>query len=100
MVKLMGRHSGFIAMLASTASLNVNVCLIPENKFELYGPNGVCEYVVKKLQTKDRVVIVIAEGCASGMVDEEIKSEGTDPSGNAILPEIGTFLKKKIIKYC
>lgn len=33
MVKLMGRDSGFIAMSASLANWDVNLCLIPESKF-------------------------------------------------------------------
>jgi 6-phosphofructokinase 1 len=33
----MGRHAGFIAMEASAASKDVNVCLIPEFKWDLYG---------------------------------------------------------------
>jgi len=41
----MGRYAGFIALEASNASRDVNVCLIPEFKFKLYGDNGVLEYV-------------------------------------------------------
>ena len=37
LVRLMGRYAGFIAMEAVNASREVNVCLIPEFKFELYG---------------------------------------------------------------
>ena len=33
----MGRHAGFIAMEASAASKDVNVCLIPEFKWDLHG---------------------------------------------------------------
>ena len=41
----MGRYAGFIAMEASNGSRDVNVCLIPEFKFKLYGNNGVLEYI-------------------------------------------------------
>ncbi len=37
LIRLMGRHAGFIAMEASAASKDVNVCLIPEFKWNLYG---------------------------------------------------------------
>lgn len=37
LVRLMGRHAGFIAMEASSASRDTNVCLVPEFAFELYG---------------------------------------------------------------
>jgi len=43
----MGRDSGFIAMNASTASRDVNFCLIPEQKFEIEGENGFCEQILK-----------------------------------------------------
>lgn len=38
----MGRHAGFIAMESCAAHNGVNVCLIPEFKWDLYG-------IVKKL---------------------------------------------------
>lgn len=44
LVRLMGRHAGFIAMEAVNASRDVNICLIPEFKFELYGKHGMLEY--------------------------------------------------------
>ena len=34
---LIYRHAGFIAMEAASASRDVNICLVPEFKFELYG---------------------------------------------------------------
>lgn len=37
-MKLMGRHSGHIAMYSVLASRDVDVCLIPEIKFVLGGP--------------------------------------------------------------
>ncbi|HPI15826.1 MAG TPA: ATP-dependent 6-phosphofructokinase, partial [Spirochaetota bacterium] len=40
LVKLMGRHSGFIAASSALAMNDVNFVLIPEVPFELDGPNG------------------------------------------------------------
>ena len=37
LIRLMGRHAGFIAMEASAASKDVNICLIPEFKWDLQG---------------------------------------------------------------
>jgi len=36
----MGRHSGYIAMTAALSHTSVDFCLIPENPWELNGPNG------------------------------------------------------------
>lgn len=48
LVRLMGRNAGFIAMEATNASRDVDVCLIPEAQFsnkrlyvDLFGENGV-----------------------------------------------------------
>src|ERR1700745_837752 len=43
LVKLMGRHSGFIACFATLAAQNVNFCLIPEVPFQLEGGRGLLE---------------------------------------------------------
>jgi len=100
LVKLMGRSSGFIALQAATANRNVNVCLIPESEFELSGPNGVYEYIAERLRRKGHVVVVVAEGAASACQDEKLQTEGTDASGNPVLYDIGTHLKKGIVNYC
>lgn len=100
LVKLMGRNSGFIAMQASNANRNVNLCLIPESEYELNGPNGVYEYISQRLQIKHHAVVVVAEGAASSCMDEKLVSSGTDASGNAILYDIGKHLKDGIVKYC
>src|SRR4029077_19875874 len=42
-VKLMGRHSGFIAAHATLASNDVNFCLVPEIPFTLEGQGGLLE---------------------------------------------------------
>jgi 6-phosphofructokinase 1 len=62
LIKLMGRSAGFIAMHASLASRDVNVCLVPEFKFDLGGPRGLLSYVHQRLQARGRCTIVVAEG--------------------------------------
>ncbi len=58
----MGRDAGWIALGASFSARSVNVCLIPEFKFDLYGEKGVLNYVYERLKSKGRIVIVVAEG--------------------------------------
>jgi 6-phosphofructokinase 1 len=49
-------------MQASMASGVVDVCLIPEVSFDLYGEHGVLEYISRLLRRKGHCVICIAEG--------------------------------------
>jgi 6-phosphofructokinase 1 len=105
LVKVMGRNAGHIAMNASLASRDVNLCLVPEFKFDLYGPNGVLEYVVQRLQRKNHCVIVVGEGagnaCRDGgkMLLERGFTVTKDKSGNVYPPDIGSLLKDEIPKY-
>ena len=62
LVKLFGRNCGFIAMESTLASRDVNICLIPEAKFNLYGEFGLLAYIFKRIQLKGHCVIVVAEG--------------------------------------
>ena len=48
LVKVMGRESGFIAAHTSLAQSDVNFCLIPENPFDLDGPNGLLHHLDRK----------------------------------------------------
>jgi 6-phosphofructokinase 1 len=100
LVKLMGRNSGFIALHSSLSNRNVNLCLIPESEYELNGPNGVYSYIVNRLKVKGHAVIVVAEGAASGCLDENLGNSGKDASGNPILYDIGKHLKDGIVKTC
>eukprot|EP00281_Chroomonas_sp_CCMP1168_P020548 CAMPEP_0206235888 /NCGR_PEP_ID=MMETSP0047_2-20121206/13407_1 /ASSEMBLY_ACC=CAM_ASM_000192 /TAXON_ID=195065 /ORGANISM="Chroomonas mesostigmatica_cf, Strain CCMP1168" /LENGTH=524 /DNA_ID=CAMNT_0053660157 /DNA_START=35 /DNA_END=1609 /DNA_ORIENTATION=+ len=87
-VKLMGRECGFVAMHATLAAGDVDVCLIPEVPFckdELFA------YVEKKLFQKGHCLIVVAEG--AGQEFFEGIDLGTDLSGNKKLPDIGAYLK-------
>lgn len=62
LVKLFGRACGFIALQSTQASRDVNICLIPEAKFNLYGENGLLGFIFKRLKIKGHCVIVVAEG--------------------------------------
>jgi len=63
----MGRNAGFIAMDASLAARIVNICLIPEFEFQLYGKNGLLEHVIERLKSKNHCIICVAEGAADGL---------------------------------
>jgi len=97
LVKLMGRHSGFIACSAAIASGEVNCVLIPEVPFALDGDFGLLEQLRQRVITRGHAVIIVAEGAGQDLVGAE--SESRDKSGNQRLGDIGTFLKEKIETY-
>lgn len=45
LVRFLGQKSGYLAMGASIASRCVNVCLIPEFNYNLYGEGGVLNHI-------------------------------------------------------
>ena len=99
LVNLFGRSSGFVAMYATLAARDVNICLIPEVPFNLYGENGLLDYIFKRLEIKHHVVIVVGEGAGFAVKDYDVKVSGkTDKSGNPVLPDIGVLLKEEIKK--
>jgi len=89
-VKLMGRHAGFIAAAATVANQDVNFCLVPEQPFSL---NGLLASVEKRVAHKGHAVIVVAEGAGQNSLGE---SGERDASGNPKLGDIGTFLRDRI----
>lgn len=95
LVKLMGRHSGFIAASAAMANNDVNYVLIPEVDFPLEGPGGLLDTLAKRLDTRDHALIVLAEGAGQSWVE----SAGTDKSGNTLLGDAGAFLRDRIIRH-
>lgn len=55
---------------------------------DLYGPDGVLEYIYEQLKIRRHLVIVVAEGAGSGVRDLSKLKEGgeRDQSGNIKLP--------------
>jgi 6-phosphofructokinase 1 len=90
-VKLMGRHAGFIAAAATVASQDVNFCLIPEIPFRLDGPNGFLEALGARLRRRSHAVVVVAEGAGQDLIPGA-RDAGRDASGNLKLADIGPFL--------
>ena len=97
LLKLMGRHSGFIAATATLAQQDVNFVLIPEVDFDLDGPDGLLSALEARLATRKHAVIVVAEGAGQKFF-ENAKTE-RDASGNIKLGDIGVYLKESIISY-
>jgi 6-phosphofructokinase 1 len=94
LVKLMGRHAGFLTAEATVASQDVNFTLIPEVPFRLDGERGFLTSLEKRIMNRGHAVIAVAEG--SG---QELLGNGgneRDASGNIRLSDIGLFLHKKI----
>jgi len=89
-VKLMGRHAGFIAAAATVASQDVNFCLVPEVPFTLPGPRGLLAALEHRLEKKRHAVIVVAEGAGQELLGA---SGETDASGNLKLRDIGQHLR-------
>ncbi|MEZ4525633.1 MAG: ATP-dependent 6-phosphofructokinase [Desulfobacterales bacterium] len=96
LIKLMGRHSGFIAATASLAQQDVNFVLIPEVDFDLEGSGGFLTKLDRRLAEKGHAVIVVAEGAGQKFFEQTGKK---DASGNIRLQDIGVFLKDVISKY-
>ena len=90
LVKLMGRHAGFIAAAATVASQDVNFCLVPEQPFAL---EVLLASLERRLAKKEHAVIVVAEGAGQDLLG---KSGETDASGNAKLEDVGYFLRDAI----
>jgi 6-phosphofructokinase 1 len=95
LVKLMGRHSGFIACSAAISSGDANCVLIPEVPFALEGDQGLLEQLRQRIMQRGHAVVIVAEGAGQDLVP----ATGTDASGNKRLGDIGVFLKKKIEEY-
>ncbi|AED97493.1 phosphofructokinase 4 [Arabidopsis thaliana] len=96
-VKLMGRYSGFIAMIATLANRDVDCCLIPESPFFLEGKGGLFEFIEERLKENRHMVIVIAEGAGQDYVAQSMRaSETKDASGNRLLLDVGLWLTQQI----
>ncbi len=96
-VKLMGRHAGFIAAEATVASQDVNFCLIPEIPFRLEGRNGLLHALKQRIVKRAHAVIVVAEGAGQDLLKNAGRER--DASGNVKLKDIGLFLREKIESY-
>lgn len=97
LIKLMGRHSGFLAATAALAQQDVNFVLIPEVDFDLDGDKGLLACLERRLIRRKHAVILVAEGAGQKFFGEARTEH--DPSGNVKLKDIGLYLKDRIIDY-
>ena len=93
LVKLMGRHAGFIAAYATLANSDVNFCLVPEVDFTL---EAFLKALQERLENRDHAVVVAAEGAGQDLMST---TGERDASGNIRLVDIGIFLKDRITAY-
>jgi len=99
LVKLMGRHSVFVACHAALASTDVDLVLIPEVPSALQGPNGVFRCLERVLERQGHAVVVVAEGAAQELIAEDRERERTDKTGNVRLKDVGVFLRDRITQH-
>ncbi|MCF6249254.1 MAG: ATP-dependent 6-phosphofructokinase [Desulfobacula sp.] len=97
LIKLMGRHSGFLAATAALAQQDANFVLIPEVDIFLYGKTGFLQALETRIAHRKHAVIIVAEGAGQNFFDDH--EHQYDPSGNIKLQDIGLFLKDKISQW-
>jgi 6-phosphofructokinase 1 len=90
LVKLMGRHSGFIACYATLANHDVDFTLIPEVPFDI---DNFLACLKQRVDRQGYAVVVVAEGAGQELFAQ---SAATDRSGNAVLGDIGAVLRERI----
>jgi 6-phosphofructokinase 1 len=94
LVKLMGRHAGFITAGATVASQDVNFALIPEVPFAL---EPFLAALKQRMLAKSHAVIAVAEGAGQDLL--AAAGGERDASGNVKLQDIGPFLRGRIEEY-
>ncbi len=97
LVKLMGRHAGFIAAGAALANQDVDFVLVPEVKFPLDGDDGFFAALESRLDRGEHAVVVVAEGAGQHLLTE--RGKGRDASGNVKHADVGLFLKQAILDH-
>lgn len=95
LVKLMGRHAGFVTAGAVVASQDVNFALIPEVPFKL---ESFLVALKQRMLGYSHAVIAVAEGAGQEQLSSEADPK-RDASGNVKLQDIGPFLREKMEAY-
>ncbi len=91
LVKLMGRHAGFVTAGAVVANQDVNFALIPEVPFKLESFLGALK---ERMLEKSHALIAVAEGAGQDLLKADRTAR--DASGNVKLKDVGLFLREKI----
>ena len=87
LVRLMGRHAGFVTAAAVVANQDVNFALIPEVPFKL---ESFLAALKERMRKKSHAVIAVAEGAGQDLLAADASAR--DASGNVKLKDIGPFL--------
>jgi 6-phosphofructokinase 1 len=95
-VKLMGRHAGFIAAGAAVASDEANFVLVPEVPFPLDGKGGLLEALHQRMRRRGHALIVVAEGAGQHLAADPDLHVRRDASGNIRFDDIGVLLRDRI----
>eukprot|EP00435_Cladocopium_sp_Y103_P008519 s3671_g2.t1 len=93
LVKLMGRHCGYLTMMSVLAARHVDICLLPEMDINL---DKVLDHCVELVSTSGSAVVVIAEGCGDTLMQS---AGGTDEGGNKKISDVGPWLKDSIVNH-
>lgn len=105
-VRMPGRRCGFFPVSSCNASRDVNICLVPDVSFQLYGPNGVYNALIERAKVKGHCIIVVSEGAYRGLIDSDkaqLKERNPDvPLDDPEDPEsvnLALFMKSDLGKY-
>jgi len=95
-VEVMGRHTGWIAVMAGIAG-GADYIAIPEVEFSV---DDICETILeRKKRGKTFSIIVVAEGAKPKEIDKFVtRSDKVDAFGNIYLGGIGDVIGKEIEK--
>ncbi|MGI9474502.1 MAG: ATP-dependent 6-phosphofructokinase [Rubripirellula sp.] len=94
LVKLMGRHAGFIAAGASVVSQEVDFTLIPEIPFPMDGKQGFLPALEDRMRRRGHAVVVVAGGAGQHHCGD---TDGKrDASGNLLHQDIAEVLQQRI----
>jgi phosphofructokinase-like protein len=93
-VEVMGRNSGWIAVMSGIAG-GADMILIPEVPFDI---DKVCDTLRKRHKQKKFSILVVAEGAVPTDGKVVLAGDGTDEFGNVRLGGIGQVLAREIEK--
>jgi len=91
-LEVMGRHAGWIAVMAGIAG-GADLILIPERPFVL---EEVCDVIRKRHERKSFTIVVVAEGAHPKGGTVTTKSDEIDDFGHVALGGVANWLKKEI----
>lgn len=94
-VEVMGRHSGWIAVMSGIAG-GADMIIIPEVPYDI---NKVCDRLMKRHENKKFSIVVVAEGAVPSGGDKVITQDAkVDEFGNVRLGGVGQIFAEQIEK--